>query len=374
MVERLEPIGPRVREVIGRTSGSAHEGLARRRATVAARRSERAAQHRPVDHRRRLLLVLAVLASLFALLASKVVDLQVISPARYVAFGQAQRTDTQVLAADRGSILDRHGAELAISRPTRSVFVDPALVEDPATSAAAVAPLLDLAVNDVQAKMTGNNRFAYLARKVSTEVADRIDALGLAGVSFLDDSERYLPAGASARSLLGAVDPDNAGLSGLEAQYDSQLTGTPGEALSWERNPDGRSIATGEHSLTPAVKGDDVALTLDRSIQYEAEHVLAEQVKASDAKGGTAIVTKPATGEILAMANVVTLPDTGEVVVATNNAALTTQYEPGSVMKMVTIAAALEKGDGRSRRRRTTCRPPCPSTTPCSGRPKAAGR
>jgi len=310
---------------------------------VVSRRATSAARHTAVDHRKRLLLVLAVLATLFALLVSKVVDLQVVSPGRYLSFGAAQRTDTQVLAADRGAILDRNGDELAISRPTRSVFVDPALIEDPAAEAAQVAPLLGLAVNDVQAKMTGHGRFAYVARKVPTDVADKVQALGLAGVSFLDESERYLPAGTSARSLLGSVDVDNTGTSGLEKEYDQLLTGTPG-TLTLEKNPKGDTIAVGDHTLVPAVPGQNVTLTIDRAIQYEAETALAEQVKASEAKGGIAIVTKPGTGEVLAMANVVTDPETGEVVVGTNNAALTTQYEPGSVMKLVTVAGALERG------------------------------
>ena len=162
-------------------------------------------------------------------------------------------------------------------------------------------------------------------------------------MSFLDDSERYLPDGTSARSLLGAVDVDNKGMSGLESEYDQILTGTPGK-LTLEKNPQGDTIAVGDHNLVPAVPGQALTLTLDRAIQYEAETALADQVRATEAKGGIAIVTKPGTGEVLAMANVVTDPATGEVVVGTNNAALTTQYEPGSVIKPVTIAAALEKG------------------------------
>jgi cell division protein FtsI (penicillin-binding protein 3) len=328
---------------MAQAGGALHEARARHRMVVVSRRATSAGRHSSIDHRKRLLVVLAVLATLFAVLASKVVDLQVVSPGRYLSFGEAQRTDTQVLAAERGAILDRNGDELAVSRPTKSVFVDPALIENPSATAAQVAPLLGLQVNDVQAKMTGNGRFAYLARKVPTDVADKLEALGLAGVAFLDDSERYLPAGTSARSMLGAVDVDNKGMSGLESEYDNLLTGTPGR-LTLEKNPQGDTIAVGDHTLVPAVPGQNLTLTIDRAIQYQAETALADQVRASSAKGGVAIVTKPGTGEVLAMANVVTDPETGEVVVGTNNAALTTQYEPGSVMKAVTVAAALEKG------------------------------
>ena len=344
---RRSPQGPPVTDRVGRAVAHAGEALqdarARHRMVVVSRRAASAGRHTSVDHRKRLLGVLAVLATLFALLASKVVDLQVLSPDRYLSFGEAQRTDTQVLAAERGAILDRNGDELAISRPTKSIFVDPALIHDPAAEAAQVAPLLGLQVNDVQAKMTGHGRFAYLARKVPTDVATKVGALGFAGVAFLDDSERYLPAGTSGRSMLGAVDVDNKGTSGLESEYDQLLTGTPGK-LTLEKNPQGDTIAVGDHTLVPAVPGQNLTLTIDRSIQYEAETALADQVRASEAKGGIAIVTKPGTGEVLAMANVVTDPETGQVVVGTNNAALTTQYEPGSVMKTVTVAAALERG------------------------------
>ncbi|MCD9622474.1 peptidoglycan D,D-transpeptidase FtsI family protein [Rhabdothermincola salaria] len=327
-------------EVLSRRLAAVPEGGRRRRA---ARRSVHVGAGAPPDHRRRLLAVLAVVGLLFAIVASKVIDLQVLNPDRHLAWGVAQRFDTTVLAADRGAILDRNGAELAVSRPTRSVFVDPELIEEPAVAASAVAPLLGLDVDEVTAEMAGEGRFAYLARKVSADVADRIAALGLAGVAFLDESERYLPAGDSARSLLGQVDVDNQGISGLEAQFGDVLTGTPGE-IRYERTPEGQTIAVGERDVVPAVPGDDLMLTLDRSIQFEAERLLAEQVAAVDAQGGIAIVSRPETGEILAMANVVRDPDSDEVVIGTNNAALTTQYEPGSVMKPVTIGAALEDG------------------------------
>ncbi|HEY6533541.1 MAG TPA: penicillin-binding protein 2 [Acidimicrobiales bacterium] len=324
------------------TTNAVGEARARHRDNVAHRRAVEAERRRPPNHRKRLLVVLAVLAGLFGVLATKVVDLQVVSPSRYLAFGESQRHETQVLAANRGAILDRNGDELAVSRPTRSVFVDPALIEDAPTAAAAVAPILGLTVEEVQVKMTGNGRFSYLKRKVPSEVADKVEALTLPGVAFLDESERYLPGGDAARSLLGRVDIDNAGLSGLEAQYDQGLTGVPGE-LTIEKDPDGRTIPYDDNSVTPAQPGETLTLTIDRAIQYEAEQALSQQVATSEAKGGIAIVTKPGTGEVLAMANVVRDEKTGDVLVGTNNAALTTQYEPGSVIKPVTVAAALEE-------------------------------
>lgn len=295
------------------------------------------------DHRVRLLWLLAALLAGFALLVSKLFDLQVVNPERYREVGIEQRTFAQTLAAERGTIYDRDGVELVMSRPARSVFVDPALVEDPKAEAAQLADVLGMDPAGIEALMTRQGRFAYVARKVPAEVADRVSALALPGVGLLEEPERFYPAGDLARSILGMTDIDNVGISGLEALYGDELTGTPGK-LVFERSPAGRTIAVGEHHQVPAVKGRDLVLTLDRSLQYETERILAEQVAANKAKGAIAIVTRPETGEILAMANMVADPETGRVVPGTNNAALTTVYEPGSVMKMVTISAAIEAG------------------------------
>ena len=291
----------------------------------------------------RLLWLLGVVLVGFVLLASKLADLQVVNPDRYREVGEEQRTYAQKVAADRGTIYDRNGVELAMSKPAQSVFVDPALVDDPFVAAAAVAPVLGLDVREVEGKMRGEGRFAYLARKVTDEKAQQISALGLKGVALVEESSRYHPSGDMARSVLGRVDVDNTGISGLEMAYGQQLTGRPGE-LVFERDPEGRTIPVGDHQLVPAQKGDDLVLTIDRSIQYETERILADQVRATNSNGGIAVVTEPATGEVLAMANMVRDGDTDTIVAGTNNAGLTTVYEPGSVMKMATVGAALERG------------------------------
>jgi cell division protein FtsI (penicillin-binding protein 3) len=165
----------------------------------------------------------------------------------------------------------------------------------------------------------------------------------LPGVFLLDEPRRFEPAGDLARSVLGQVGVDNEGLSGLELQYDKSLTGVPGE-LKIERDPDGRTIPAGERQVQPAKRGDDLVLTIDRSMQYETERALAAQILAKHAKGGTAIVSRPGTGEVLALANLKLDPKTGQVKAIADNAAVTTSYEPGSVNKVITVAAALEEG------------------------------
>ncbi len=310
---------------------------------------------------RRLLGTGFMLTILFVLIVWKLVDLQVLNPTTYAAFGESQRVRTEVLAADRGTILDRNGVALALSTPQKSVFVDPKLIEDPKGEAARLATILAIPGLDaasIEAKMTATNRFSYVARQQPDDVIAKIRAEQdwkdpadpkakatnhLPGVAFVDEPKRFVPSDELAKSLIGQVDIDGNGISGLEKMYGDDLTGTPGQ-LVLERGPDGRTIAPVEPQVIPAVKGKDLQLTIDRSMQYDTERILTEQVRDAGAKSGIAVVMKPDTGEILSMANVVSDPKTGAVSIDGNNAALTTVYEPGSVMKIVTASGAIEDG------------------------------
>jgi cell division protein FtsI (penicillin-binding protein 3) len=279
----------------------------------------------------------------FAAIAVKLVDLQVVNPTRYRDFSADHRWVAQTLSADRGTVFDRSGVELAVSIPQWSVFVDPALIEDPVAESQQVADIIGADAAAIEERMRGEGRFAYLVRQAPETVAEGIRGLGLAGVGLLEEPKRFLPNGDLGRSIIGMTDIDGNGLSGIEAQYGDLLTGTPG-SLSMEQGTGGRTIPMGDRVVTPASPGHNLVLAIDRSLQFEAERLLAEQVAATYASGGVAIVTNPTTGEILAMANVARDPESGTVRVDANNAALTTSYEPGSVMKMVTASAAIDEG------------------------------
>jgi cell division protein FtsI (penicillin-binding protein 3) len=162
----------------------------------------------------------------------------------------------------------------------------------------------------------------------------------LPGVFTVPEPTRFKPSGDLAGSVVGDTDTDTKGISGVEKQFDELLTGVPGEIVQ-ERSRDGHTIPTGDHRVEPAVAGSDVMLTLDRNLQHTVEMALMEQVKALSAADATAVVMNPHTGEILAMASV----QGGKVVQnAPQNIAITTTYEPGSVMKLVTMAAAIDGG------------------------------
>jgi len=302
---------------------------------------------RPGRPRLRLAGALLVLLAGFAAVTVRLVNLQAVGGREYATFGVSQRFQTIALPAHRGSIFDRNGNDLAVSIPQRTVWADPPLIEDPDTTAQVLAGHLGLdaaATLDLTNRLSdADSRFTYVARRVDGELADAIEAEELGGIFFLDEPKRFTPAGDLARSVLGQVGIDNEGLSGLELQYDELLTGDPGELIV-EKDPDGRTIPGGEQELEPAVRGDDLVLTLDRSMQFETERALSAQIAAKQANGGIAIVTDPGSGEILALANLVRNEETGEIAPVGNNMAVTAVYEPGSVNKLITVAAALEEG------------------------------
>ncbi|MEM7094369.1 MAG: penicillin-binding protein 2 [Actinomycetota bacterium] len=273
----------------------------------------------------------------------RLVDLQLRDADTFVEIGRQQRFRTIQLAGGRGDVLDRNGNTMATSLPSTSFFIDPEFVEDPIEASRRLAPIIGRSEEDVRALLTSPGRFAWLARQVTDAKAAEIRALDVPGVFTTEEPTRFHPSGtALARSVLGNVDIDSLGLSGVELIQNDLLQGQPGQ-LEIEIGVNGDWIPGGPELIKPAVPGADVVLTLDRSLQFEVERVLADQVEAMGARGGVVIVTQPQTGEILAMANV-TRNDVGDVVSTSLNMATSWAFEPGSVMKAMTFAGVLDAG------------------------------
>ncbi|HEY2331920.1 MAG TPA: penicillin-binding protein 2 [Acidimicrobiales bacterium] len=289
--------------------------------------------------------LLVAVAVVFAAVTVRLVQLQVVSSGTYAARGAAQRLHQVVLTAERGSIFDRNGQELAMSVRQHTVWVDPRQVADLTAAAAALAPVLGKSPDALRPLLAHSGAFEYLARQVGDDVATAVTALGIKGVYVIDESKRFDPAGSLAGSVLGATDIDNLGVSGIEKQYEASLVGIPG-SLSLEQGADGQTIAGGANHLVPSKRGQDVVLTIDRPLQFEVEQALADQMQATHAQGATAVVMDPSTGEILAMANM-GRDAAGNPVASSENKAVTAVFEPGSVNKVITIAAALEKGTAK---------------------------
>ncbi len=294
------------------------------------------------------MLVLFVLMGLaLAGLSARLVDLQGVSSAKYARLGLDQRIHTVPLSAERGSVFDRNGEDLASSLTQETVVADPAVIRNPAKTAAALAPVVGVPENQLLSGLSNRqSRFFYVARKVDATVAAAVKKLKLPGIEFIPESKRFYPSGSLAAPVLGFTGTDNSGLAGIESGFNSLLTGTPGE-MRFEEDPRGREIPAGSSQLKPSKRGDDIVLTLDSSLQFQAEQVLEGEVTAAQAKGGIAIVADVKTGDILAMANV----DGGDAThpahpaaATEHNRALTDVYEPGSTNKLITIAAALEEG------------------------------
>ncbi|HET6792904.1 MAG TPA: penicillin-binding protein 2 [Acidimicrobiales bacterium] len=293
--------------------------------------------------RRRLLALLTVLGCVFAVLVVRLVDVQALQAGRYAAYGLSERLHTVTLAPQRGAIVDRSGNVLAISVPMTTIYADPKLVTDPAGEARQLAPILGVDQTKLQGQLSQPSQFVYLAHTVTDQVAGQVKALRLPGIAYLDEPKRYRPDANLAGSILGTVGFDGHGLSGLEYQYDSKLAGHPGRLLV-EEGIGGQPIPGTPQERQPSTPGLDLELTIDRSLQFEAEQALAGEVISAHAQGGTAVVMDSHTGDILALANVVAGSGSNpQVTPAAADLALTQVYEPGSVMKGVTLSAALQE-------------------------------
>ena len=292
----------------------------------------------------RLFAILGALTLALTALLGRLVQLQVVNAATYEDLGSKQRVRRIELPAKRGTIFDRNGVPLAMSIDARAIYASPGLIRDPDGTAKAIAPILGLGQGLVRDRLARKSPFVYVARKLDVAVADRVMALGLPGLGSLDEMKRVYPAGTLAAQVLGVVGTDNGGLSGLEAGFDKLLRGVPGEEIL-EQDPRGRPIPNGKSQMRPPVRGQDLVLTIDRDIQFAAEQALATALVKTGANHGSAIVLEPHTGDVLAMANWPALDPTAFSTAKPElmrNRAVQDAYEPGSVNKVVTAAAAIE--------------------------------
>jgi cell division protein FtsI (penicillin-binding protein 3) len=301
----------------------------------------------------RLISIFIVSALSLGAILARLVVLQVRDAGALESRALDQRVRDLTLPAPRGTIFDRSGGQLAMSLPAKDVYADPRLVRDPREEARTIARILRLKVRDVRPLLATTTdrhgtpiRFVYVRRGVDLTVAKRLQDEHLPGIGFLGDTRRYYPAGSLAPQVLGFVGVDGTGLAGLEKQYQRLLAGRAGHEVVQE-DPSGTLIPQAGTVSTPPVPGDDLVLTIDRDIQYRAQQSLADAVRRNHASGGTVIVMDPRTGDILAMA---TYPwfDPNRFAEADpdflRSRAVTDVYEPGSVNKVITAAAAVQEG------------------------------
>ncbi len=276
------------------------------------------------------------------LLVVRLVSLQIFQYAGLSARARRQQSRSFEISPQRGTILDRHGRELAISVSVDSIFAIGSEVADKNRAAEQLARALNLRRQDVLARLKGTRGFTWIKRKVDYPEVARVKALNLSGVSFEKESKRYYPNRELAAHMLGYVGMDNEGLGGLEFAYQKRIGGTPGKVLL-HADARKRSFSSVEKVPEP---GEDLVLTIDQTLQYLVEQELADQVRKSNALGGTAIIMEPYSGDILAMASYPTFnPNYYQKYSPEHwkNRAILSIYEPGSTFKIFTAATALEE-------------------------------
>ena len=296
-----------------------------------------------VDRLRPRAVVAALLMVLgFGVMVWRLVHFQILDADRYIARGTSQRIKTVPLQAARGAIVDRNGVDLALSIPRHSVVADPRLVVDPVEAARALESLLGVDGQELEDRLVSQRKFVYLARQVDDRVAYATLRLGLSGVDTIREQSRVRPDGGSTLAVVGRTDIDGNGISGLEKVYDGLLAGIAGEKIV-EVGARGSTIPGGEYYLDPATEGQTLVLTLDRSLQFEAQQALTSGIAAADAEGGILIAMRPSTGEILATVSVERGSD-GVLRPSSEHRAVTWSYEPGSIIKPLTFSALLDSG------------------------------
>ncbi|PID63313.1 MAG: cell division protein [Gammaproteobacteria bacterium] len=293
--------------------------------------------------------LLAGFAALGALLIGRAVQVQLVNADFYRNEGALRQVRNVVIPAHRGNLLDRNGEPLAISTPIKTLWGKPkSLAEQPAAMRE-VAALLNLDAEKLNARITDyaerDREFVYIARHIEPARVERVLALKIDGLQADREFRRYYPSGPAAAHLIGFTDIDDRGREGLEMAYDDWLSGESGRRrLLQDRY--GREIDELE-LIKPALPGKDLALSIDRQLQYIASRALADVISRHRAESASLVVMKVQTGEIMAMANYPTYNpnDTSDRSGGRQrNRAVTDVFEPGSTMKPFTIAAALASG------------------------------
>jgi len=293
---------------------------------------------------RRIRLLLGVFVLAFGLTFLRAAWLQGVRAASFGRLASSQHSEDVVIPAARGTIYDRTGLQLAIGEQAQTVYADPRQVTDPKTESAAIAQALKLDPNQVYQELTDRTHgFVYVKRKADPAQAAKLEKRGLPGLGFYAEERRFYPQFSLASQLIGYAGVDNHGLAGLELSLDKQLAGRPGRERI-VKDASGQAIDTVVSQ--PERDGSDVYLTLDHTIQANAQTVLRDTVAKWHAKSATAIVLDPATGAVRAMATAPgfdanSYPQVWRVL--QRNRAVTDTYEPGSTFKLVTVAGALSE-------------------------------
>jgi cell division protein FtsI (penicillin-binding protein 3) len=291
---------------------------------------------------RRRLIVGLLCFGWFLAIAARLYYFQVIQYVEFLGRAQRQQQHTIEVAPERGGIYDRQMNPLAMSLAVDSVYAVPSELAEPKMVASLLAPVLGLDADELAGHFQTQHSFCWVKRRATPQEATRVRELNLKGIYFQRETKRIYPKGDLAAQAIGYVGVDDKGLGGIEYALNDQITGKPGRVLL-ASDARRRTFHSTEWAGVP---GKNVVLTIDEKIQYIAEKALAEEVADAHAAGGVAIVQNPNTGEILALANQPTYDPNNfnaSPSAAHLNRAVGWVYEPGSIFKLIPVAAALEE-------------------------------
>ena len=300
-----------------------------------------------VSHARlRVLFAFFAIASL--LLAGKLAYWQTAMRAELLTAALGQVRSDEVVAATRGVIRDRNGAILATTVALRSLYAIPSRIPDGEKPAVAqkLGVLLGRDPASIRARLESGLEWTFIHRRLPEATAEAIAALRIPGLGFETEPKRMYPNETIAAHLLGFVNDDGVGQYGVEAAYDEFLRGTPGR-LVVERDSRERALPVGLRQAVPSRNGADLTLTIDLVIQTAAERELRVAMEREKATSGCIVVIDPKDGSLLALASAPSFDPSAIAVTdleAMRDRCVAWTYEPGSTMKGVTVAAALEGG------------------------------
>ncbi len=290
-----------------------------------------------------------------ALAIIRIATLQVHDGGKWKSLADNQHSVSRTILPERGEIYLRDGTgtyPVAVNQDFPFLTVSPKEIEDPEATARSLADILGMDRQEIFAKLAKpDDAYEVIKKRLSDEEVTRTKALNRKGVHFSSEKSRYYPGGDLAAQVVGFVSPDDKGVAvgryGFEASMNDELEGTAGQVVQ-ERDAAGRWISLGDRQTTASETGESLVLTIDRVMQHEVEKILTEGVAKHQADRGTAIVVEPKTGKILAMVSSPSFDPNGYATVDDYskfmNPAASFSYEPGSVMKPITMAMGIEDG------------------------------
>ncbi len=297
-------------------------------------------------HHLRFIGVFIVLIICLAVFSVKLILIQVFQSDHLSALARKQHNHVVEIEPVRGTIYDRNHRPLAFNIPVYSLYANPRAMtpREKRLAARRLAEIVETSPEALARKLQKDKYFVWLKRKLSRDTKEAVDRLGLKGIGFRKESKRYYPNGALAAHVIGFAGMDNRGLEGIELAHDAELRGKAGKKRIL-RDARRRELMLGDEVIPPR-DGFHLVLTLDETIQYLVERALQEAWQKYHAKSAGMIVMDTRTGEILAMANRPTydlMNAQASPVANRTNRVISYVYEPGSVFKIVTAAAALEE-------------------------------